>query len=91
MIVKIGPYKYSKSTRANKKLMVEVNGKKIHFGDSNMQQYHDKTGIWKHLDHKDKKRRKNYLERAEGIKDGFGKLTSNDPESANYHSIRILW
>lgn len=91
MTVKIGPYYYSKSTRAGKKLMVEVNGKTIHFGDSNMQQYHDKTGIWKHLDHKDKERRTNYLRRAGGIKNVWGKFTSEDPKSANYHSIRILW
>jgi len=89
--MKIGNYEYEKSTRKSKKLMVKVKGKLIHFGDSNMQQYHDKTGIWKSLDHGDLKRRKSYLSRSKGIKDKNGKLTSADPESPNYHSRKILW
>jgi len=55
------------------------------------QHFKDKTGIWKSLDHGDKERRKNYLSRASGIKDGQGNLTKNNPLSPNYHAIRILW
>ena len=31
-MVKVGRYDYKKSTNPNKKLMVEVDGKTIHFG-----------------------------------------------------------
>ena len=90
-MVKVGSYNYEKSTRKDKKLMVTVNGKKIHFGSRNMQHFKDLTGIWKKLDHLDDKRRKNYLARAKGIKNKKGELTFKNPESANYHAVRILW
>ncbi len=92
--MKVGKYEYSKSTRKGKKLMVVVNGKKIHFGNSIApanQHFKDKTGIWKQLDHGDPVRRKNYLTRTAGIKDKNGKLTKDNPESANYHARRVLW
>ena len=89
-MVKIGKYNYEKSTNDKKKLMVIVNGKKIHFGSRDMEHYKDKTGIWKNKDHNDAKRRKNYLARSAGIK-GKNGLTKDDPNSANYHSRRILW
>ncbi len=80
------PGKYYKSWRDNKKLVVRVKkGNKdevIHFGNPD---YKDFT------QHGDKERRKNYLARAGGIKDGDGNLTKNDPFSANYHSMRVLW
>jgi len=90
-MVKIGKYDYQKSTRKGKKLMVVVGGKTIHFGDASREQYRDKTGIWKHKDHGDAKRRANYLKRSAGIKNKAGQLTKDDPESPNYHSRRILW
>ena len=94
-MVKIGGYNYERSTRKGKKLMVIVekdNKKKtIHFGDSSMQQFRDKTGIWRSLDHGDKKRRDNYLKRSKGIKNKKGELTYLNPLSPNYHSIKILW
>ena len=88
---KIGRYTYKKSTVPGKKLMVVVNGKTINFGDSSMQHYKDKTGIWKSKDHVDAKRRASYLARSGGIKRKDGTLTKNDPTSSNYHSRRILW
>ena len=91
-MVKIGKYDYQKSTRKDKKLMTTLkNNKTIHFGNPNYQHFKDKTGIWKELDHNDKKRRENYLKRSKGIKNKKGELTWKDPNSANYHSIRILW
>ncbi len=90
-MVKVGKYNYEKSNRKNKKLMVKVGNKIIHFGDSRMQQFKDKTGIYKKLDHGDEKRKKNYLSRARGIKDKSGNLTYKNPLSPNYHSIKILW
>ena len=89
-MVKIGKYNYEKSTNPKKKLMVVVNGKKIHFGSRDMEHFKDRTGIWKSKDHNDTKRRKNYLTRSAGIKNKNG-LTKDDPDSANYHSRRILW
>ena len=90
-MVRVGRYDYYKSTRRGKKLMVEVSGRTIHFGDSNMQQFKDKTGIWRKKNHGDDKRRDSYLARSKGIKDGSGKLTWTNPKSPNYHSIRVLW
>ena len=90
-MVKVGRYNYEKSTAKNKKLMTTVKGKVIHFGAANMEQYKDKTGIWKSKDHLDKDRRKNYLSRSKGITDKSGNLTWKDPTSANYHAVRILW
>ena len=90
-MVKVGAYDYKKSTRPDKKLMVEVNGKTIHFGSRKMQHYKDKTGIWSSKNHEDDKRRKSYLARAKGIKKGDGSLAYKDPTSANYHAVKILW
>ena len=90
-MVKIGKYNYEKSNRKGKKLMVEVDGKTIHFGDTRRQHFKDKTGIHADKDHNDKKRRKNYLTRSAGITDGEGKLTKDNPAFANYHARRILW
>jgi hypothetical protein len=91
MSVKIGKYIYQKSNMKNKKLMTKVNNKIIHFGDSRYQQFKDKTGIYKSLDHGDKERRKKYLLRAKGIKNKKGDFTYQDPNSANYHAVRVLW
>ena len=90
-MVKIGKFNYEKSTRKGKKLMVEVDGTVIHYGDSSRQHFKDKTGIWSGKDHNDEKRRKNYLSRSAGIKNKAGQLTKDDPKSSNYHARRILW
>ena len=90
-MVKIGRYNYEKSTRPDKKLMVLVKGKTIHFGSREMEHFKDKTGIWKSKDHNDETRRQNYLRRSAGIKNKEGKLTKDDPESPNFHARRILW
>jgi len=90
-MVKIGKYDYVKSTRKDKKLMVKVEDKLIHFGNPNYQHYYDKTRIWKELDHNNKDRRTNYLTRSSGIKNKEGKFTKDDKFSPNYHARRILW
>jgi hypothetical protein len=85
-------YKYFKSDRKDKKLMVEVDGEWIHFGNPNYQHYFDRTGLLnKKLNHKDNERRKLYLLRATNIKDNSGRYTYKDPHSANYHAVNILW
>ena len=90
-MVKVGKYDYQKSPVKNKKLRVKVGDKIIDFGDTRYEHFKDKTGIHKNLDHNDEKRRKNYLTRTSNQKDGQGKLTKNNPLSANYHARRILW
>lgn len=74
------------SDKKNKKKMVLVKRgdkvKLVHFGQKG---YEDFT------QHKDKKRRKNYLTRSAGIRNKAGKLTKNDPFSPNYWARRELW
>ena len=90
-MVRVGRYDYKKSTRPDKKLMVVVDGKTLHFGSRKMQQFKDKTGIWKSKDHGDAERRKSFLARAKGIKKKDGSLAWKDPSSPNYHAVRVLW
>jgi hypothetical protein len=85
-MVKVGKYNYQLSDRKGKKLMVTVDGKQIHFGDSKYQQFKDKSGLLPaSSNHGDQKRRDLYLKRATGL----GRST--DPSSANYHAINVLW
>ena len=73
-----------KSTRKNKKYMIRVNGKSIHFGDTRYQHYKDSTplNLYSHLNHHDKTRRKKYYDR-------HGK--TNNKSSAKYWSNKYLW
>ena len=73
--------------------MVEYKGKWIHFGDRSMEQFRDSTGLglYSSLDHGDAARRRSYVVRAMGIRNGRGELTWIDPSSANYYAIRFLW
>jgi hypothetical protein len=88
----INGFTYSLSDKPNKKLKVIVDGKVIHFGDSRYEHFFDSTKLLPtKLNHGDEKRRKEYLARASKIKDKDGNLTVNDPTSANYHSVRVLW
>jgi hypothetical protein len=87
----IDGYTYSLSTNKNKKLKVVVDGKTIHFGDTRYEHFFDKTDLLpKSQNHGDDKRRTSYLARASKIKDSTG-LAINNPKSANYHAIKILW
>jgi len=84
-MVLINGFNYTLSNRKNKKLQVRVGNKVIHFGDRRYGHFEDLTGLVASLNHYDYKRRDNYLRRAEG------QGTANDPYSANYHAMRILW
>lgn len=86
-----GTFDYEKSTSKGKKLMVEVDGKKIHFGSKNMEHYKDRTGIWKSMDHGDKTRRDSFIARSSGIKKKDGTKAVNDINSPAYHALHILW
>ncbi len=70
-----------------KKMVVLAKGEKgqvklIHFGDRSMQDF---------TQHRDLERRRRYLQRTAGIRDKEGRLTKDNPLSANYWSRRILW
>ncbi len=73
------------STRRGKKMMVFVKNPKtgrtitIHFGQKG----------YKH--NYSKKSREKYLARSAGIKDKKGKLTKDNPLSANYWARKVLW
>lgn len=84
---------FKKSNVRGKKYSTIYNNKLINFGDSNMAQYHDSTGLnlYSYKNHEDKKRRESYLKRAKGIRDKNGNLTYLNPNSANYYSINYLW
>ena len=84
---------FKKSTRKNKKYMVKVDDKWVHFGDTRYQQFSDKVPLklYSHLNHNNKERQKKYIARAKGIVDKNGNLTWNDKESANYYSVKFLW
>jgi hypothetical protein len=81
-------YKPFVSKAKNKKYSVYVksdnkSGKKLlHFGDSRYEQFKDKLGHYKRLDHNDPERKKAYYAR-------HGKATSKD--TARYWSHKILW
>lgn len=81
----------TKSTRKNKKLMIKINNKSIHFGSRDYEHYFDETGIWEEKNHKDIERLKDYIKRHSAIKKKDGTLAINDPESASYWSLYILW
>ena len=58
------------------------NEKRVNFGSSKYEDY---------LVHKEEERRQKYLKRAKAIKNKQGKLTFENPQSANYWSINLLW
>ena len=80
---KLGAESLDYSTRKNNKYMVILpGGNKVHSGSPKYPDY---------LTNKDKKRRDKYLARATKIKNKSGDLTYNNPESANFWSVHLLW
>lgn len=77
--------KPARSTKPNKKYMVYAKDKYtgkvklIHFGDRAYKHNYSKTA-WK-----------SYMARSAGIKDKYGRLTKDNPGSANYWARRVLW
>ena len=73
---------FKKSTRKNKKYMIKIDGRTVHFGDKRYQHYKDKIGMYSHLDHGDNERRKRYYDRhgKEAVK-----------YSPKYFSHKYLW
>ena len=80
---KLGAESLDYSRRKNNKYVVKLpGGKNLHFGSS---QYPD------FLIHKDNERKEKYLSRAMKIKNKKGELTYENPESANFWSVNLLW
>ena len=80
---KLGAESLDYSRRKNNKYVVKLpGGKNLHFGSS---QYPD------YLIHKDNERKEKYLSRAKKIKNKKGELTYENPESANFWSVNLLW
>jgi hypothetical protein len=78
--------RFRKSTRANKKYdAILDDGTIVPFGDSRYEQFHDRIGLYSHLDHNDPQRRANYRARhgAQGHH-----LKKNSPA---YFSWNYLW
>tara|TARA_R110000823_G_scaffold199979_3_gene330988 strand:+ start:196 stop:468 length:273 start_codon:yes stop_codon:yes gene_type:complete len=79
----------NKLTPSNKKYSVYVKAnnnkgyKIIHFGSSAYGDFASGTAT--------ASQRSAYLKRARGIKDGEGRLTYKNKNSANYWSIKYLW
>ena len=77
-------YNPVKRDRKHKKYMVMTKKGIIHFGDKRYQQFKDKIGLYKHLDHLDPKRRELYYKR-------HGDRNTKNKETAKYWSHIILW
>ena len=80
---KLGAESLDYSKRKNNKYVVKLpSGKNLHFGSPQHPDY---------LIHKDNERKEKYLSRAMKIKNKKGELTYENPESANFWSVNLLW
>ena len=80
---KLGAKSLDYSKRKNNKYVVTLlDGKNVHFGSSKYSDF---------LIHKDEKRKNKYLARAKKIENKLRQLTYEDPKSANYWSVNLLW
>jgi len=89
---------FTKSTRKNKKYTAHLpTGKKVHFGDSRYDHYYDNVpinmggGIWSHLDHLDRQRRKAYRARHSKIRTRDGEQAYKVKYSPSWFSYWFLW
>ena len=71
------------SERFPKKYYALVNQKRVFFGDVRYQQFNDKLGVYKHLNHKDANRRRLYKKRME--------KNRHVKESAGWFADNLLW
>ena len=78
---KLGAASLDYSKRKNKKYVVEYNGKKIHFGSINTEDY---------ITHRYRDRRDKYLTKAMKITNKDGEWTYQFPSYPNYWSIKLL-
>lgn len=83
---------FQRSTRKDKKYMVKIHGKTIHFGAKSYQQYKDSTGLglYSHLDHGDSKRRKAYFMRHSGVPTKGEAVQKELGKSGGKYNAKIL-
>ena len=80
---KLGAESLDYSKRKNNKYVVKLpSGKNLHFGSSQHPDF---------LIQRDNERKEKYLSRAMKIKNKKGELTYENPESANFWSVNLLW
>ena len=87
-MIKLGP-----STRKNKKYMAMLeNGKIIHFGASDYQQFKDSTGIgaYSNKNHGNKERRRRYFLRHSGVPTKKLALQKELKKSKGNYTAKIL-
>lgn len=95
------PFRFQKFIRSNAKgkkyaaILKDPEGRDVtvNFGDRTHEHYKDSTGLglYSSQDHLDRERRDRYLRRSAGIRDGRGRLTKDNPLSANFYARRFLW
>ena len=78
---KLGADSLQYSKRKNYKYVIEYDGKKIHFGSANTEDY---------LTLKDPVRRDKYLTKSKKISNKDGQLTYQIPSYPNYWSVKLL-
>ena len=66
-------------------------GRRVSFGDRRYQHYKDRIGLWKALDHNDRKRRANYRKRHAAIRTNDGRRAIDIKYSPAWFSYRYLW
>jgi hypothetical protein len=75
----------------NYKYTAIIKDKKVNFGDKRYEHYHDKIGLYSHLDHNDKKRRASYRKRHSAILTKDGKKAISIKYSPAWFSYKYLW
>jgi len=82
------PKKYTAFIKNNKTKKI----RKIHFGDRRYQQYKDRTPLklYKHKNHKTRKRMRNYFNRHSGTKKRGQAIKKEKRKSRGYFNAKIL-
>ena len=82
------PKKYTAFIKNNKTKKI----RKIHFGDRRYQQYKDRTPLklYKHKDHKTRKRMQNYFSRHSGIKNRGRAIRKERIKANGHYNAKIL-
>ena len=89
--------KFEKGPGKKKYTAILPNGKKVHFGHRDYQQYKDSVPKrlggkqWSHKDHLDPERRKNYRKRHGGMACKDGTRCINKKYSPAWFSYYFLW
>ena len=82
--------KFEKGPGNKKYTAILSDGKRVNFGDKRYQQYHDKIGMYSHLDHNDPKRREAYRARHSKILSN-GTPAYKKKYSSSWFSYNYLW